>query len=81
LKFINNGENIRLEDERMNMKLDFMYNYLDFDNDRSRVREKFIFEMNKKTSLEDIGETLDELVLDSKAKNWKYYEINEHYNA
>jgi len=36
-----------------------MYNYLDYDNDRVRIRERFIKEMNKKTTLKDIGELLD----------------------
>lgn len=74
-------DNIRLEDERMEAKLDFMYNYLDFDSDRDRVRGKFLREMNKKTSLQDIGEVLDELVLEEKAKNWQHYKLHEHHNA
>lgn len=36
-----------------------MYNYLDYDNDRSEVRERFIKNYNKKTSLKDIGDILD----------------------
>jgi len=35
----------------MNEKLDFMYNYVDFDHDRAVIRNKFLKEMNKKTSL------------------------------
>lgn len=35
-------------------------------------------EANKRTTLEDLGETLDKLVIDSKAKNWKYYKPHEH---
>jgi hypothetical protein len=65
----------------MEAKLDFMYNYLDYDNDRSKVHTKFLMEMNKRATLEDIGETLDELVIDSKAKNWKHYNLAEHHNA
>lgn len=44
-----------------------MYNYLDFYNDRHKVRERFVNEINKKTTLEDIGKRLDKFVLDSKA--------------
>ena len=44
-----------------------MYNYLDYKNDRHRVRERFLKEMNKKTTIQDVGYLLDELVLDSKA--------------
>lgn len=36
--------------------------------------------MNKKTSLADIGETLDSLHYESKALNWKHYKLNEHHN-
>jgi hypothetical protein len=68
-EFMEKQEQLRLEDERMSKKLDFMYSYLDFDTDRSMVRTKFLQEMNKKTTLKDIGEILDKLVLDSKAEN------------
>jgi hypothetical protein len=46
-----------------------MYSYYDYDNDRTRVRERFLKEMNRKTTLKDIGEALDKLVLDEKALN------------
>ena len=36
-----------------------MFNYLDYDNDRAKIREKYVKEMNKKTTLKDIGEALD----------------------
>ena len=42
-----------------------MYNYLDYKSDRHQVRERFLNEMNKKTSLEDIGFLLDEFVLET----------------
>lgn len=74
-------EHIRLEDERMTKKLDFMYSYLDFDTDRAKVRTKFLQEMNRKTSLKDIGEILDQLVLDSKAENHNYYNPVDHHSA
>lgn len=47
-----------------------MYNYLDFDHDRAKVRNRFLKEMNKRTTLKDIGETLDKLIYDSKAASW-----------
>lgn len=37
--------------------------------------------MNKKTSIRDIGEILDEMILDEKAKNWRHYNIAEHHNV
>jgi hypothetical protein len=46
-----------------------MYNYLDFKNDRYRVRERFVRHLNKKTTIEDVGSLLDKFVLDSKAKS------------
>ena len=46
-----------------------MYNFLDYDNDRSRVRERFIKEMNKKTSLKDIGELLDKFIIDERGES------------
>lgn len=49
-----------------------MYNYLDYDNDRARVRTRFIKEMNKKTSLKDIGEMLDKFIIDEKAAGIPY---------
>jgi hypothetical protein len=45
-----------------------MYNYLDYDSNRHQLRERFAKEMHKKTSLKDVGEKLDEFILDSKAK-------------
>ena len=32
---------------------------MDYENDRARVRDRFIKEMNKKTQLSDIGDLLD----------------------
>ena len=58
--------------------LDYMYDHLDYDSERATARTKFLDEANKRTTLEDLGETLDKLVIDSKAKNWKHYQPNEH---
>ena len=41
-------------DPMVDRRADFMYNYLDYDSDRIRTRNKFVDEMNKKTTLEDI---------------------------
>ena len=46
-----------------------MYNNLDFDNDRSIIRDQFLKDVNKRVSLQDIGETLDKLIYEDKAKN------------
>ena len=55
-----------------------MYNYLDYKNDRHRVRERFLSEMNKKTTIQDVGYLLDELVLDSKANSTEFYDPAVH---
>lgn len=62
-----NQKQLGYEDERMEEKLDYMYHSLDYDNDRRVVRDKFLKEVNKRTTLADVGETLDKLVIDSKA--------------
>ena len=58
--------------------LDFMYTYGDYDSDRTLVREKFLKEATKRSSLADIGETLDKMVVENKAKYWKHYDPVEH---
>ena len=68
------------QDNWMTAKIDYMYNYMDFNHDRAMVREKFLKQMNKRTTLLDIGETLDKLVVDSKAANWKHYDLAENWN-
>ena len=64
----------------MESKLDFMYQNLDYDYDRLRVRDKFLNEVNRRTTLVDIGETLDKLIIDSKAAQWKHYSIVEDHD-
>jgi len=54
-----------------------MYNYADLENDRHRVRERFVKHMNRKTTLEDIGVLLDKWVLDSKA-NTEHFHPEHH---
>lgn len=48
-------------------RVEYMYDHLDFRSDRSRCRERFIKQVNKKSTIEDIGGLLDEWILDSKA--------------
>ena len=59
-------------------RVDFMYNYLDYDNDRRYLREKFAHEMHKKTTLKDVGEKLDEFILESKARTMDYWDPAKH---
>lgn len=77
-EFLEEREAIRVRDSRMEEQLDFMYSNLDYDSERAQARERFLKEANKRTTLEDLGETLDKLVIDSKAKNWKHYKPHEH---
>lgn len=72
--------NMSVDDDNMAMKLDFMYDYLDYDHDRAQVREKFLKDVNKRTTLEDIGETLDRLTYASKAQDYKYYSLADDHD-
>jgi hypothetical protein len=72
------GETIRLQDERTSEMLDFMYTHGDYDTDRTKVRTKFLKEATKRSSLVDIGETLDKMVIENKAKYWEHYDPVEH---
>jgi hypothetical protein len=73
------AEKYTMEDKYMQHKLDYMYNFMDYDNDRLKVRQKFLDQMNKRVDLRDIGEMLDELVIENKAKHYKHYDLREHY--
>lgn len=54
-----------------------MYSYFDYDNDRARVRQRFLDEMNKKTTLKDIGEQLDKFLLDERARGADYIDLTK----
>ena len=56
------------KDALLARRAEFMYNFFDYDNDRERVRTRFLEEANKRTTLKDIGEALDKFMLDEKAK-------------
>lgn len=51
----------------MKERVEIMYSFDDVRNDRYVLRDRFLHEMNKKTTLRDIGAKLDEFILDSKA--------------
>ncbi len=44
-----------------------MFSYFDYENDRERALNKFRKERNKQVTLKDIGDKLDQLLLDEKA--------------
>jgi hypothetical protein len=61
-------------DPTIERRADFMFSFLDYDNDRYKVREKFIKEMNKKTTLDDIGKALDKFIVDEKGDMLEYWQ-------
>lgn len=63
-------------DKDMKQRVELMYSYDDISNDRNVLRRKFISEMNKKTTLKDIGAKLDEFILDSKADAAQFYQLD-----
>jgi len=62
----------------METRVSFMYDNLDYDNERFEVREKFLTEMHKKTTVQDIGEMLDEFKYSSKAAIVDYWDHSQH---
>lgn len=52
-----------------------MFNYLDYDNDRIQARERFIREIHKKTTLEDIGKMLDKFIIDEKGEMFGSWDL------
>ena len=65
-------------DDWIKRRIEFMYDYFDFDTERHTVRNKFLAEMHKKTTLKDIGEKLDEFILSSKAAQMDYFHFGRH---
>ena len=63
-------------DRWMKPRVEFMYNYMDFDNERHKMRDKFLNQMHKKTTVKDIGEKLDEFIWSSKAATM----LNGHWD-
>ena len=54
-------------DAWMRPRVEFMYNYCDIGTERQVIRDRFLAQMHKKTTLKDIGEKLDEFIWSSKA--------------
>lgn len=71
-------EHAEQHDAWMRPRIDFMYNFFDFDSDRTVIRQKFAAEMHKKTTLKDIGEALDEFIYDSKAYAGGNFDAAQH---
>ena len=60
-------DNAEEYDRWIKRRVEYMYDYIDFDNERVNVRTRFLNEMHKKTTMQDIGEKLDEFIYSSKA--------------
>lgn len=60
-------------DKDMKERVEIMYSFDDIAHDRHVLRDRFLKEMNKKTTLKDIGRKLDEFILDAKANNAQFY--------
>ena len=65
------------KDAMIRRRAEFMYNYFDYDNDRARVRNRFIEAAHKRTTLKDIGESLDKFLLDERAEGLRYMDMNK----
>lgn len=63
-------------DAQIAKRAELMYDFYDYDNDRARVRERFLKEANKKTTLKEIGETLDKFILEERADSLRYTDIS-----
>lgn len=63
--------------DRMELRrIEFMHNNLTHEGDRARVRSTFAAEMHKKATIQDIGEVLDQMIIDEKINHPEYEEIN-----
>lgn len=65
------------KDAMFKRRAEFMYSYFDYDNDRSRVRERFINDLHKKITLKEIGEQLDKFLLDERAEGLRFLDITK----
>ncbi|CAI2385179.1 unnamed protein product [Moneuplotes crassus] len=53
-------------------KMEYMYNRINDHNDRKEVRDMISAEIHKKTSIQDVGEVLDDLIREYEANNPEY---------
>lgn len=58
-----------------------MFTYQDYEHDRIKVRQRFMDEVNKKTTLEDIGRLLDKFLIDEQAEGSKFLDLATLKNA
>ena len=55
-------------------KLELMMKSLDNGSDMEKIRERYETKMLKRTTLEDIGDQLDKMILDEEALNARFYD-------
>ena len=65
-------------DEWVKPRVEYMYDNFDFANQRRILRDRFMKEMHKKTTLEDVGGLLDRFILDSKANTFDNWHPHKH---
>lgn len=65
------------KDAQVARRAEFMYSFFDYDNDRARVRDRFLNEQHKKITLKDIGSMLDKFLLDERAESLRYLDPSE----
>lgn len=66
------------KDKMLETRFEFMYNFFDYDNDRSKVRQRLIDQQfAKTTTLKDIGAQLDKFLLDEKAEGLRYLNFTD----
>jgi len=70
------AESEQTKENNMEEKLEFMYNHLDHHNDRKKVRKILAHEIHKKASIQDIGEMLDEIIIQYQAQYPEAKELN-----
>jgi hypothetical protein len=70
------GENGEGKDAMVKSRFEFMYTFMDYDNDRARVRERFLKDENK-TTLKDIGQLLDKFLLDERAESARFLDVTK----
>ena len=58
-----------------------MYDYVDYDNERTVLRNEFLKDVSKRSDLEEIGEILDKLTWTSKANDYESYIASEDFGS
>ena len=68
-----------IKDEETKLKFQMMYDYVDYDNERTVLRNAFLNDVTKRSDLKEIGEILDKLTWQSKANDFDTYVASEDF--